>query len=103
MLFLHRRLVFSLTTRVLPQTTRPFTTTRNLRLKEDKERSPESAEAAKQEQLKKQEQGKGQWHEELASAGETTVKAEREKVDDHGEHMEELQKRGKEEREKGEL
>lgn len=55
--------------------------------------SPEEVEKAKQEQLKKQEQGKGEWHEELASNSESRVKADRENVQDHDEHIEDLQKK----------
>ncbi|KAJ9667342.1 hypothetical protein H2201_002543 [Coniosporium apollinis] len=81
----------------------PFTTSARLRLKEDKERSPEEAEAAKQKQLKKQEEGKGEWHEELASSSESGIAADRQEVQDHDEHMEELQKETAEKGEKGDL
>lgn len=53
--------------------------------------SPEEVEKAKQEQLKKQEQGKGEWHEELASSSESRVKADQEHVNDHDDHIEKLQ------------
>ncbi|QIX01430.1 hypothetical protein AMS68_006947 [Peltaster fructicola] len=53
--------------------------------------SPEEVEKSKQEQLKKQEQGKGEWHEDLASSSETHVKADREEVKDHDDHIEKLQ------------
>jgi hypothetical protein len=36
-------------------------------------RSPEEAEALKQQQLKEQKEGKGQWHEGLASDSESAV------------------------------
>lgn len=84
---------------------RTFSTAPQLRLKEDKERSPEQAEAAKQSQLKKQKEGKGHWHEELASNSEANVKADQDatRVGNHAQHMEELKQVGKEKSEKGEL
>jgi len=69
-----------------------FTTSPRLRIKEDATREPHELEAKKNEQLEKQRQGKGHWHEELASSGEANVTADREKVHDHDSHMEELQK-----------
>ena len=60
-------------------------------IKEDKQQSPEELEAKKQQQLKEQKEGKGRWHEDLASAGEVSVKADREEVGDHQKHMKELQ------------
>lgn len=60
--------------------------------KEDKDRSPEEVERVKQEQIEKQRKGQGHWHEELASAGESSIAADRQNVKDHGEHMEDLQK-----------
>lgn len=71
---------------------RPFSIAAPLRLKEDADRKPEDIEKAKQEQLKKQEEGKGEWHEELASSGEASVKHDKHDVEDHEEHMEDLQK-----------
>src|SRR4051794_28039590 len=72
---------------------RPLSGSTSLRLKEDqKDPSPEEAERIKQEQVKKAEKGEGHWHEELASKGESDVKADRQQVRDHDEHMEELQK-----------
>ena len=65
----------------------PFSTSTRLRIKEDKERSPEEVERAKQEQLKDKE-----WKRELASGSEEAVGADQEKVKDHDKHMEELQK-----------
>ncbi|KAF2098007.1 hypothetical protein NA57DRAFT_57177 [Rhizodiscina lignyota] len=83
---------------------RTFTSTTVRVLKEDhKDPSPEETERLKQEQLKKQEKGEGHWHEGLASAGESSVKADRQEVDDHDKHMEELQQHGKEKAHKGEL
>lgn len=84
---------------------RTFSTAPQLRLKEDRIRSPEEAEATKQSQLQKQKEGKGHWHEELASNSESNVKADQEhgKVGDHKKHMEDLQKDGKAKRDNGEL
>lgn len=76
-----------LLSRQSPVLVRPFSTSRTLRIKEDVERSPEEAEKAKQEQLKKQE-----WNRGTASASEEVVGADQQKVKDHDKHMEELQK-----------
>lgn len=76
-----------LSKRQSPGLVRPFSTSRTLRIKEDAERSPEEAEKAKQEQLKKQE-----WNRGTASASEEVVGADQQKVRDHDKHMEELQK-----------
>ncbi|KAF2139432.1 uncharacterized protein K452DRAFT_192255, partial [Aplosporella prunicola CBS 121167] len=86
-------------------THRTLSTTPRRLLKEDADRTPEQAEAAKQSQLEKQKRGQGHWHEELASAGESSVKADQDahKVSDHKQHMQELQRAGKEKGEKGEL
>jgi hypothetical protein len=72
-------------------------------LKEDGNRSPEELEAQKQEHLRKQQQGEGKWDKELASKGEENVKADQEKVHDHDEHIEDLQKEGARKGEKGDL
>lgn len=72
-------------------------------IKEDADRSPEQIEKKKQEQLKKQEKGKGEWHEELASHGESNIAADKEHVKDHDEHMSKLQEETKKKGEKGEL
>lgn len=56
---------------------RAFSTTPLRQLKEDAVRGADEVESKKQEQLKKQEQGKGEWHEELASGSESSVKADR--------------------------
>jgi hypothetical protein len=71
-----------------------FTTTPSRLIKEDAHRTPEELEAAKQEQLQEQKEGKGKWKEELASHGESAIAADKdaEKVDDHDKHMEDLQK-----------
>jgi hypothetical protein len=71
---------------------RPFSQAQQLRLKEDANRSPEELERIKQEQLKQQKEGKGQWNEELASSSESHVAADKQKVDDHQQHMSDLQK-----------
>jgi hypothetical protein len=73
-------------------TIRPFSQAQQLRLKEDANRSPEELERIKQEQLKQQKEGKGQWNEELASSSESHVAADKQKVDDHQQHMSDLQK-----------
>ncbi|KAF2837437.1 hypothetical protein M501DRAFT_977589 [Patellaria atrata CBS 101060] len=87
----------------LPATmpTRSLTSTPLLGLKEDAERTSEHLESKKQEQLQKQQEGRGEWHESLASSGESSVKADRDDVDNHEEHMEELQKAGKKAGESG--
>lgn len=74
------------------QPLRPFSSVPPLRLKEDKERSPEEADRIKEEQRQKAAAGKGHWHEELASQSESHVAADRENVKDHRAHMEDLQK-----------
>lgn len=68
---------------------RTFTTTPFLRLKEDKAQDPDEIEKAKQEQLRS-----GERKRELESHSEESVKAEQEhgKIDDHEEHIEDLQK-----------
>jgi len=72
--------------------TRTFTAVRSLRLKEDGDRSAEELDAKKHEQIQKQKDGKGEWHESLASSSESGIAADKEKVHDHDEHMEDLQK-----------
>jgi hypothetical protein len=86
-----------------PVASRTFTTSRTLRIKEDADRTPEQLEAAKQDQLREQKEGKGRWREDLASHGESNIAADKESVNDHGKHMEELQKEGKRKGEEGEL
>lgn len=73
-------------------TPRLFSTQTRLLIREDADRSPDELEKTKQDQIKKQERGEGHWHEELASAGEANIAADKENVDDHGDHMEQLQK-----------
>ncbi|GAB7363417.1 hypothetical protein MBLNU230_g3694t1 [Neophaeotheca triangularis] len=91
--FLTTPRAFQPTFRATSLSSRSFTTQTRLSAgKEDKDRSPEEVERVKQEQLKKQEKGEGHWHEELASAGEAGVAADRQNVKDHEEHMEDLQK-----------
>lgn len=82
---------------------RTFATTPRMCIKEDADRTPEQLEQAKQEQLKEQQQGKGRWREDLASHGESNIAADKDKVDDHDAHMEELQKEGAKKGEKGDL
>jgi len=72
-------------------------------IKEDADRTPEQVEQAKQDQLREQEQGKGRWREDLASHGESNIAADRQQVNDHEQHMKELQQEGKEKGEKGEM
>ncbi|GAB7362313.1 hypothetical protein MBLNU230_g2330t1 [Neophaeotheca triangularis] len=55
------------------------------------ETRPQRAEQEKQAQLKEQAQGKGQWHEELASDSESGVKADRGELEDSGKGPEKLQ------------
>jgi hypothetical protein len=82
---------------------RTLATTPSLRLKETGNRSPEELEAKKQEQLEKQKRGEGHWHSELGSRSEEHVKADREDIGDHGEHIRELQQEGKRKGETGEM
>jgi hypothetical protein len=82
---------------------RTFTTTRPTLIKEGGNRTPAELEAAKQDQLKEQAEGKGRWREDLASRGESNIKADKEEVQDHGEHIKELQEEGKKAGEGGEL
>lgn len=82
---------------------RTFVSTPTFRIKEDADRTPEQVEQAKQDQLKEQKEGNGRWREDLASHGESNIAADKQEVDDHGEHMKELQQHGKEKGEKGEL
>ncbi|KAM0691974.1 hypothetical protein Q7P36_008175 [Cladosporium allicinum] len=56
------------------------------------EARPEEAEKLKQQQLKEQKQGKGQWHEGLASDSESAVKADRGDQDHSQKSIEDLQK-----------
>ncbi|KAM0723994.1 hypothetical protein Q7P37_000985 [Cladosporium fusiforme] len=77
---------------IAPSTIRPFSSAQQLRLKEDAARSPEETERIKKEQLQKQKEGKGHWHEELASASESHVAADKQNVNDHKEHIDDLQK-----------
>ena len=72
--------------------TRTFSRAANLRIKEDANRTPEELDNLKNEQVKKQEKGEGHWHEGLASNSEAGIAADKENPDDHGEHMEDLQK-----------
>ncbi|KAK6003376.1 hypothetical protein QM012_001221 [Aureobasidium pullulans] len=78
--------------RSFPPTFRTFTASPLRGIKEDAARSPEELEKTKQEQLKAQKEGKAQWNENLASAGEASITADRQNVRDHDSHMEDLQK-----------
>jgi hypothetical protein len=82
---------------------RSFTTANPLSIKEDANRTGEELEAKKQEQLDKQKRGEGHWHEELASAGESNIKADKEHVEDHDKHIEDLQKQTEKKANKGEV
>ena len=89
------RLLRAPTLTIRPITTiRPLSTTPPKHLKEGADRSPSELNNLKDSQVDKQKQGQGHWHEELASAGESAIAADKggEKVEDHGEHMEDLQK-----------
>jgi len=79
-------------TTAAPSYVRPFSQAQQLRLKEDANRSPEELERIKKEQLEQQKQGKGQWREELASSSESHVAADKQQVNDHQQHMSDLQK-----------
>jgi len=76
------------------QASRPFSAHARFFIKEDADRSPEELEKHKQDHLKKQEKGEGEWDRNLASHGEESIAADRQsdKVGDHDEHMEDLQK-----------
>ncbi|KNG50828.1 hypothetical protein TW65_01806 [Stemphylium lycopersici] len=84
-------------------TRRAFATTPRMAIKEDATRNAEEIEQAKQEQLKEQKKGQGRWREDLASSGESSIAADRQQVNDHDEHMKELQQEGKKKGEKGEI
>jgi len=73
---------------------RPFSARPVLLIKEDAERSGEEIDQKKHEQIDKQKKGEGHWHEELASGSESSISADRgsHKIDDHEDHMEDLQK-----------
>ncbi|KAE9969365.1 hypothetical protein Vi05172_g12173 [Venturia inaequalis] len=92
-----------LSTSIRPTQYRSFTTANRLSIKEDANRTGEQLEAKKQEQLDKQKRGEGHWHEELASAGESNIRADKEKVEDHDEHIEDLQKQTEEAANKGKV
>lgn len=75
-----------------PTYVRPFSQAQQLRLKEDSTKSAEETERIKQEQLQKQKEGKAQWNEELASSSESHVAADKENVNNHDQHIQDLQK-----------
>ncbi|PVI00831.1 hypothetical protein DM02DRAFT_526252 [Periconia macrospinosa] len=89
--------------RATPTYTRTFISSPQMRLKEDADRSPEQIERKKQESLEKQKKGEGHWHEELGSASESNVAADREQVTDHDSHISKLQQETKQKGEKGDL
>ena len=66
-----------------------------MRLKEDKPQTSEEIEAAKQEQLKT-----GKRKEELESASESVVGADRQEVGNHDDHIKELQQEGAKQKQK---
>jgi len=82
---------------------RTFATTQIQRLKEDADRSPEHIEQKKHESVNKAKKGEGEWHEGLASSGESNVKADKQDVEDHDKHMEDLQKHTAQKGEEGKL
>ena len=82
-------------------TRRPLSITPRMLIKEDADRSPGQVEKAKQEQLKEQQQGQGRWREDLASHGESNIASDKEKVNDHKDHIEKLQHETKRKGEKG--
>lgn len=84
----------------ISSSSRLFSSSQPLSLREDKAQEPQEIEKAKQEQLQD-----GKRKQELESASETGVRADREKVSDHDSHMEKLQeetaKKHEEEHSKG--
>ncbi|KAF3273492.1 hypothetical protein TWF970_009015 [Orbilia oligospora] len=56
------------------------------------ENDPEKLDDYKRNSLKEQKEGKGQWHEELASDAEAFIKAERQEIKATGEEIEKLQR-----------
>ncbi|KAK6331719.1 hypothetical protein TWF718_002264 [Orbilia javanica] len=56
------------------------------------ENDPEKLDGYKRNSLKEQKDGKGQWHEELASDAEAVIKAERQEIKATGEEIEKLQR-----------
>lgn len=88
------RPIARVTIRPTPFSHRTFSATPRFNIKEDANRSGHELDAKKHEQIQKQKEGKGEWHEELASAGEANIAADKgsEHVEDHGKHMEDLQK-----------
>lgn len=90
-----------LRTPFLYTTRRTLSMTPRMLIKEDADRSPEQVEKAKQDQLKEQKQGEGRWREDLASHGESNIAADKEEVNDHKDHIEELQHETKKKGESG--
>ncbi|KAH7127143.1 hypothetical protein B0J11DRAFT_432846 [Dendryphion nanum] len=85
------------------QSRRMLTTGRPLLIKENAHRTPEELEGKKQEQLDKQKRGEGHWDEALASQGESNIAADKEKVNNHDEHIGKLQEETKKKGDKGEI
>ncbi|KAK6524558.1 hypothetical protein TWF281_011463 [Arthrobotrys megalospora] len=56
------------------------------------ENDPEKLDGHKRDSLKEQKDGKGQWHEELASDAEAFIKAERSEIKATGEEIKKLQR-----------
>ncbi|KAK6497679.1 hypothetical protein TWF481_012084 [Arthrobotrys musiformis] len=56
------------------------------------ENDPEKLEDHTRDLLKEQKEGKGHWHEELASDAEAIIKAERQEIKATGEEIEKLQR-----------
>ncbi|KAI7166287.1 hypothetical protein D0869_13822 [Hortaea werneckii] len=67
---------------------RAFSCAPQLRLKEDKEQSPEQVEKAKQEQMK----GNKNAREELTSSSEAAIHADKEQPAEKNSHIQEMQK-----------
>ncbi|KAF2434169.1 hypothetical protein EJ08DRAFT_646620 [Tothia fuscella] len=92
-------------TRTTPQfqLQQSFHTTPIRPIKEDADRSPQEIENKKNEQIEKQKKGEGEWHESLASAGESNIAADKEHVKDHEDHIEDLQKETAKDAENGKI
>lgn len=82
---------------------RTFAHTPARKLKEDADRSADEVEKKKHESVDKAKRGEGEWHESLASAGESNIAADKHDVEDHDKHMEDLQKETANKSENGEI
>ncbi|RMZ15114.1 hypothetical protein D0862_01794 [Hortaea werneckii] len=76
------------TSYALRPASRAFSCAPQLRLKEDKEQTPEQVEKAKQEQMK----GNKNARDELTSSSEAAVHADKEQPADKNSHIQEMQK-----------